>query len=128
MGASHSGPTVGVINTPNPGMNIGAISTPQVGAITTPQVGVIATPGLLMNLSLYDDLYNPKPVVTTTSTHTHSGSSFVSAMPTTNVSQDMHTGSHSEWTTVQAPTMEGHVIDLSGTKNSGVQIFSSRLI
>ena len=64
-----------------------------------------------------------KPVTTTTVTHTHSGGSTSYVMPTTNTSTDTHSGSHSEWTTVTAPTIQDHTIDLSGTKNTGTQIF-----
>ena len=132
MGTTHTSPTVGVISTPNPGMYIGAISTPNpgmnIGAISTPSVGMIQTPTVgaimtLQNLSLYADLYNPQPVTITTSTSSHSGSTMNYQMPTVNSATDMHSGSHSQFTTVTAPTIDQNYVDLSGTRNSGTQIF-----
>ena len=70
-----------------------------------------------------------QPVTTTvTTTHTHSGGSTSYVMPTVNQSLDTHTGSHSEWTTVTAPTIDQNVVDLSGTKNTGTQIFGTTLM
>ena len=44
-------------------------------------------------------------------------------MPTLNSATDMHSGSHSQYTTVTAPSIDQNYVDLSGTRNSGTQIF-----
>ena len=111
MGSSHSS---AVIATPNPGLNIGSVVDANGNKVGISFINS-STPKYLQNLSVFGDLYNPKPTSFTTSTSSHSSSTSNYVMPTVITATDMHSGSHSQFTTVTAPTINKNTVDLSGT-------------
>ena len=94
--------------------------------------------GYLQELGLMDFLSSQgvtqasvdAPVVVTTNTettHNHTENHFVEEAPVVNTVTNAHTESHSESTSVQdSGVPQNCIVDMSGTVNTGTQIFNSK--